>query len=550
MKKLVWIIAGTVVAGLSIGFFLYSQQNGKPNIQTVVAERGELFQVVNVTGRVQSTERVELAFEQSGRVTQAYIAVGDQVTAGQALVVLASGDLNAQLLQAQANLENERAKLQELQVGTRPEEIQIAETAVANAERNLQDAERNLTNVESKATADLQNDYDVALTAAQEAVTVGKNSLFTLSDIQFAHFNGYASEDTTIEEEKTLAVEALLGAKNGGRFSSQSLGPLKGGAVATVQAAADDPTFSNIDAALDATLDALLKTKAALDAVPLNTKLSATEKSSMATEKNSVSAQVSAVSTKQQDIAVQKAANASSVATAQSDITAKQNALASARDELLLKRAGATSEQIAGQQARVRSVQASIADIQARLNKTILRSPIDGVVTQQDAKVGQITPANAIIVALSSVSQFEIEAFVPEVDIAKIAIGDPGRVTLDAYGDEQVFDTNVVLIDPAETVIEGVSTYKVTLQFVQKDERIKSGMTANIDIQTGQRQDVVVIPQRAVLTENGEKIVQVLRDGEIVRVPVTVGLQGSDGRVEILSGISAGELVITFIEQQ
>ncbi len=105
----------------------------------------------------------------------------------------------------------------------------------------------------------------------------------------------------------------------------------------------------------------------------------------------------------------------------------------------------------------------------------------------------------------------------------------------------------MVKIDPAETIIEGVATYKTTLQFSGNDERVKSGMTANIDILTAKAENVIAIPQRAVAQkENGDKIVKILKDDGVVEErKVTTGLKGSDGNIEITEGIQEGEKIIT-----
>jgi HlyD family secretion protein len=143
--------------------------------------------------------------------------------------------------------------------------------------------------------------------------------------------------------------------------------------------------------------------------------------------------------------------------------------------------------------------------------------------------------------------KFEIEANIPEADIAKIKISNPAKITLDAYGSNVFFEAKVVKIDPAETIIEGVATYKTTLQFSGNDERVKSGMTANIDILTAKAENVIAIPQRAVAQkENGDKIVKILKDDGVVEErKVTTGLKGSDGNIEITEGIQEGEKIIT-----
>ena len=144
-----------------------------------------------------------------------------------------------------------------------------------------------------------------------------------------------------------------------------------------------------------------------------------------------------------------------------------------------------------------------------------------------------------------STNKYEIEANVPEADIAKIKVGNTADVTLDAYGNDVRFNVKITAIDPAETVIEGVSTYKTTFQFTAEDGRIKSGMTANLDILTDKKENVIAIPSRAVITKGADKIVTVLGNNILKEVKVTLGLRGSDGNVEIVSGISEGDKVVT-----
>jgi multidrug efflux pump subunit AcrA (membrane-fusion protein) len=180
-----------------------------------------------------------------------------------------------------------------------------------------------------------------------------------------------------------------------------------------------------------------------------------------------------------------------------------------------------------------------------------------------EAKVGEVvfpsspySDSRVTFVSIISDKNYEIEVNVSEVDIAKIKSGDTAIITLDAYGDETEFYATVTSIEPAETIIEGISTYKVKLQFNEQDEQIKSGMTANIDILTAKKENVITIPQRAIITKAGQKIVRVIEDVpeknliNINEVIVKTGLRGSDGRIEILEGINEGDEVVISINEE
>jgi len=152
------------------------------------------------------------------------------------------------------------------------------------------------------------------------------------------------------------------------------------------------------------------------------------------------------------------------------------------------------------------------------------------------------------VISIISQEPFQIEVDISEIDIGKVDIGDSVEITLDAFPDYK-FLGKVIDIDPAETIIQRVVYYKITVGFEEPDERIKSGMTANIDIITDSRENVLIIPQRAVLIKNGEKIVRILEGEEIKELQVKTGIQGGQGEIEILSGIKEGDKVITFIKK-
>ncbi len=197
--------------------------------------------------------------------------------------------------------------------------------------------------------------------------------------------------------------------------------------------------------------------------------------------------------------------------------------------------------------ATQKSYAAEIDNIEAQLSKTAMYSPMHGIVTKQDAKVGEIAAPNTVLTSVISDSNFEIDSNVPEVDIAKVRVGDHARVTLDAYGNDVVFDSVVVSIDPAETVIEGVATYLTKLNFMNPDSRIKPGMTANIDIVSATHKGVLAAPQRAIhKVQDKEFVTKYIggKDNATAEVEVKTDLKGSDGYIEITSGVNENDRLV------
>ena len=237
-------------------------------------------------------------------------------------------------------------------------------------------------------------------------------------------------------------------------------------------------------------------------------------------------------------------------ASASASVTTAENTLQQAKNELLLKEAGSTPETLATQISRVAAARAAKELIQAQISTMILKSPLEGIITKQELREGVFVQAGLHVVSVISKNSYEVEIFVPEVDIAKITINDSVNITLDAYTDDDIFLAQVTSIDPAETIIEGVATYKVTLRFINsEDERIKSGMTADTTIFTDEREQVLAVPIRAIITEDTQKYVRIPEGNEIKKIPVETGMRSSSGYIEIINGLKEGETIITFIRK-
>src|SRR3989338_3242856 len=187
---------------------------------------------------------------------------------------------------------------------------------------------------------------------------------------------------------------------------------------------------------------------------------------------------------------------------------------------------------------------AEIEKKRAEIKKNTIYAPFDGIVTNIEKEIGEIASTNEPLITIMSSGAFEIESFVPEVNIALIKLYDEARVTLDAYGEDVLFNAKVISIDPAETIKDGISTYKIKLQFNQEDSRIKSGMTANVSIIIFEKPDVIVVPGGVIFLQDGKNFVQVKNDKLITNREVILGDVSSLGQVEIVSVLEEGDKVV------
>lgn len=253
-------------------------------------------------------------------------------------------------------------------------------------------------------------------------------------------------------------------------------------------------------------------------------------------------------------------------------LTTAENSLDSARESLKTVKEQADLSQTNAQnavdsaKARVKTVESDFAKAsrdatvagaragydQAVLNlaKATLVSPVNGTITEVNNKPGEILGTGVIKEAFSRVMSLDmiIQSKVPESDIVKLKLGQHSKIIFDALTPDDVYDAQVIEIDPASTTIQDVVYYQIKLKLSDVDVRIKPGMSANIDIQTNEKNDVLSVPQRAIKLEGNKKYVDVLQtDNTTKKVYVETGLEGDEGMVEIKSGLKGGEKVVTFV---
>lgn len=497
-----------LIAGIAIA---YSSATSGKDTEIITVEASGFTQEVAVTGKVVSAQDVSLGFETSGRIARVNVKVGDQVNQGQVLAYVSNGDASALVSQRQAIVESEQARLAELERGSRPEDIALAKADVDSATISISQAKQNLI-----------DQIKDAYTKADDAIRTRIDQLYTSPTsanptvIPFDTTNVGYSFKYQVEDERLRMGETM---KNW-NASIQTL--------TTTTYTADKLTEARNN---------LAQLRAFLN--DISVVVTNLQPSSSVTQ--------TTIDKYRTDIATARtniSQATSNLTTAQQSLESSQASLNRSQEQLNLKKAGSTQEQIDAQRAQVKSAQAQLQSAQASYSKTLITAPFTGVVTKVDTKAGEIASPNTPVISLISAAKYEMESYISETDIAKLKVGQTATVTLDAYGKETVFDALVTEVDPAETVLDGVSTYKTKIQFVNNDERIKSGMTANITITTDKREGVIVIPQQALSLKNGEKVVTVRTDKGDETRSVKTGSINTEGDIEVISGLQAGEQIV------
>ncbi len=257
-----------------------------------------------------------------------------------------------------------------------------------------------------------------------------------------------------------------------------------------------------------------------------------------------------AVITARNNLATVRASGQRELAQAQTKIDSTFKAWQVTLAQLTQIKAAPRIEDVNLKKSQVDQSQAALDLILNQLNDLRLIAPIDGTITKKNYGIGEQSQANKPVFSLLAENNYEIELDVSEADIVKVSQGNAATITFDALGDDQKFSGQVSFIEPAETVIQDVIYYKVMIDLKEKYENIKPGMTANAVIYTAQKNNVLIAPVRAIIQKNGGKYARVLINNQVVENPVQTGLYGDEGLVEILSGLKAGDLVVTMIKEK
>ena len=312
-------------------------------------------------------------------------------------------------------------------------------------------------------------------------------------------------------------------------------------------------TLDDLKTALSSVGQTLSDTMSVLEATLTSSDLSETE---LDTLKNNIKAQQIKISAALTNTQTAKSNLNSKITYYEDQVSYYQNAVKDAESalsiasaQLELKKSPARSFEIQAGRAKVDQARANLDLALANLSEAQIIAPVNGTITKKNFEAGEQTSLSTPVLEMIGETNLQIQVNVPEADIAKIKLSQNVAITLDAFGPDKKFMGQVIFIDPAETKIQDVVYYQVKIQFMSGAEEIKPGMTANLIINTNVRENVLVVPSRAVKSRDGEKYVEILiTENKVEQKTVTVGLKGNEG-IEILSGLNKGEEVITFVKQ-
>ena len=583
-----WIIgiAIAVVVLAVIGALLMSRgatgtaATETPGWTTVTASTGTIDAAVSATGSVEAQAQADLRFAGDGVVTEILVKPGQQVQAGQALARLDPIDFQLKVEQAQADLRSAQADYQKLKDKATPQEISAAQARVAQAKGQYQQAAGSVTKADIDAArarleaaqaklASLQaghtsaSDAELSLQSAQTQAAAKRDQLsLDKANAQNA-LQQRVNDLTKAQAAYSTALQSWQYVQDTGRdpitpSTTDSKGQSKPNRLNNAQRQQYYQAFVQAEADLHSAEDAVQQAQVAYDTAR--------------------QAEVTGVQAADRDVAVAQAAvDKQSSGGATEELAAARAEVESARAQLNQLTGANRSGNVAAAQANVDIAQAELEKLtndpsasdlaraeagvahseaalkvaQHELDQATLTAPFAATVARIDLRVGERAGQDSLI-AIADLSSFHIDIPVDELDVAQIKPGQPVKIALDALPGQDLAGT-VTTLDPLATKTDkGTNTYKVVVTITSAGPTVRPGMTAAAQIVTQHKDGIVLVPRRAVQSENGQSFVLIPKGGPVDRTtqtpanekrPVTIGLSNSES-VEIASGLKPGEQVL------
>lgn len=180
---------------------------------------------------------------------------------------------------------------------------------------------------------------------------------------------------------------------------------------------------------------------------------------------------------------------------------------------------------------------------QARYDLTQMRivAPFSGRVVTRSINLGETVTEGKECFRLDSFDPILARLYFPERELSRVRLGQQGTLTVDSHPGRQ-FIGKVALVNPVVDRANG--TFKVTLEIANRDGMLRPGTFARVRLKTGDFPRAVLVPRRALLSEDGEDYVFLARADSVVRLAVTVGAVDGD-TAQVVRGLAAGDRIVT-----
>ena len=577
----VLLIGAGVAAYLTIGT---GSSTSNAAVRTATVQRGVVLSTLSATGTLQAATQLSLNFASSGEIVSVNVKAGQHVKKGQVLGRIDATSAHQSLLQAEASLKTARANLQTTLTGETPQQRAQDAVTVAQARQSVVNAKNSLAATKQSIALDKLTTA-ASLSQAQKQLRADQGQLQIDLAKQKSDSATFANVDAataavTADKAQLAADQAKQQTDQQSQLTWQQQLSSDQASLKTAQTDNDTAgitTYTNATNSDQGQLNALAKTLQS-DGFAITqdqSKLSADQASQSA-----LGSDAAAIKADEQKLAQDHASIASgktsrsgtqlkdaqSLQSASQQVASAELGLKSTLASVAMKQAPPTPSALAGAQASVLQAQISFANAQKAYAQTTLRAPVAGVVAAVNDTVGgqasgggsssssssaassssgnssSSSNSSSGFVTLTGLQGMQVLAPFAETDVVNIQPGEAATVTVDALPNVQLA-AHLLSVSSVASSSSSVVTYSAIFALDRSEPNLKPGMTANVDVVTGEADNVLHVPTAAVRGSGASATVTVLQNGKQTTVPVVAGLAG-DSSTAILSGLKVNQTVV------
>jgi HlyD family secretion protein len=507
-------------------------------------EKGTIISSISGSGQVAATDEIDIKPKVSGEITWVGVKNGDVVRAGQAIAQIDNTDAKQDIADAEQSLTQAKLQFQK-DSAQAPIDYEKSLESLEDAKADLATTYNDTFNTLSdtylalpSVMTDMEDalyGYDLSINRSQWNIDSIRN-IFTSSNDAYATINSLA--DIAEKDYKTARAKydaSLVQYKKLTRYSdTAALEDSLADSTDTTTAVAQSlqSTINLLDTLIDEAKQHNVNLSAAINTMRSNAQSNLSTAnarlSALLNQQKSLDAAKKAIRDDERDIEIYKIGNPAG----NNPISLQSSAYSIADQERKLQ------------------------DLKDALSDYVVTAPFAGTLTGVTLKRADQVSTGTSVATLITSDQY-VELSMNEIDTAKIKVGDKVTLSFDAI-DDLSLTGSVAEIDPVGTVSQGVVSYTIKIKFDVQDARVKPGMSVNANIITDTHQNVLVVPQTAVKTQNGQSYVQIFTPALTETggtqgvtsvtapqsVPVETGIS-DNANIEILSGLTEGEQIVT-----
>ena len=489
----------------------FTSTSGQIRYVISAVQTGTIVSAVSGSGQVSASSQVDVQAKASGDITSVNVVAGQTVGAGALIAEIDSRS-------ADISLENAKVALAKL---TEPTDS----LTLLQDKNTLQDAK----DAQTKAYIDGFNDVDSAFLDLPK-IMAGLNTLFNSSASSYYFSDSNLISNPTARNYRQLAFgsyDRANSAYNKNLIDQRNINR--------------NSATSSIESLIEETYQTAKLTAQALkdtnNAVSFVINQATTPSTVMTNDLNNINSWTNQITV--------DTANLNSV---DSTISGSDRTIANANEALTKLITGPDTLDIRAQQLAVNQAELSYSNY-------FVRAPFGGVIAKVDVHPADTVGNGTAVVTLITNKKIA-NITLNEVDAAKVKVGQKATLTFDAIDGLSVAG-EVSEIDLVGTVTQGVVNYNVKVAFDTQDPRVLSGMSVNVSIATDVKQNVVLVPNSSIKTQNNISYVQMLDQSlpvtgsqGIISVvaptakPIQIGV-ADDTNTEIVSGLKVSDKIIT-----